>query len=62
MATDTPPRKHKKRGRPRVYATAAERQRAYRLRRAEAGRREPEPLRSEIIDLSACHWWVVKVG
>ena len=56
MATDTPPQKTQKRGRPRVYASAAERQRAYRVRRL-AERREPAPLRSEIIDLSVCRLW-----
>ena len=56
MTKDTPPENVKKRGRPRIYASAAERQRAYRARRL-AERREPAPLRSRIIDLSACRLW-----
>lgn len=61
--TDTPP---PKRGRPRKYATAAERQAAYRERLRQQGVREvrrllpthPEPLlRSSVIDLSALPPW-----
>lgn len=54
----------KKRGRPAKYATAAERQKAYRQRLKEAGYREikrtvidvrdeSQPLSSKLIDLSA---------
>ena len=61
---DTPP--PRKRGRPRKYATAAERQAAYRERLRQQGVREvrrllpthPEPLlRSSVIDLSALPPW-----
>lgn len=55
-------------GRPRVYTDAAERQRAYRARLKERGQRvitrivtdtrdDSQPLRSEIIDLSAVRSW-----
>ena len=63
--TDTPP-PPRKRGRPRKYASAAERQAAYRERLKAAGVREvrrlvpthPEPLlRSSLIDLSALPPW-----
>lgn len=63
--TDTPP-PPRKRGRPRKYATAAERQAAYRERLRQQGVREvrrllpthPEPLlRSALIDLSALPPW-----
>lgn len=63
--TDTPP-PPPKRGRPRKYASAAERQAAYRERLKAAGVREvrrllpthPEPLlRSSLIDLSALPPW-----
>jgi hypothetical protein len=54
----------KKRGRPRIYQDAAERQKAYRARKRENGFREVKifirdvrdaeaPLESDIIDLSA---------
>lgn len=61
--TQPPPTK---RGRPRKYGTAAERQAAYRERLRERGVREvrrllpthPEPLlRSSVIDLSALPPW-----
>lgn len=55
------------RGRPRVYASAAERQRAYRARLKERGMREisrivrdvrePQPLHSDVIDLSEVRRW-----
>lgn len=62
MPKDTPPSKSKKRGRPRTYASAAERQRAYRQRLRARGlrvqtrvvREDDAPLQSSIIDLSAC--------
>ena len=63
--SDTPP-PPPKRGRPRKYDTAAERQAAYRERLKAAGVREvrrllpthPEPLlRSSVIDLSALPPW-----
>lgn len=55
-------------GRPRQYATAAERQRAYRARLRESGMRvitrvvrdvrdDAQPLRSELIDLSEVRTW-----
>lgn len=64
MPKDTPPSNLQKRGRPQKYASAAERQRAYRQRlrarglriqtRVVAARDDDGPLRSGIIDLSAC--------
>jgi len=54
-------------GRPAVYASAAERQRAYRARLKERGMREisrivrdvrePQPLHSDVIDLSEVRRW-----
>jgi len=54
-------------GRPAIYESAADRQRAYRARLKERGMREitrivrdvrePLQLRSEIIDLSECRRW-----
>ncbi len=62
MMKDTPPKNTKKRGRPRIYASAAERQRAYRLRRRaerEVAAGTPLPLRSTMLDLSAVRPWLV---
>lgn len=55
-------------GRPRQYASAAERQRAYRARLKEAGKRvitrvvrdvrdDARPLASDVIDLSEVRTW-----
>ena len=67
MTKDTPPENVKKRGRPRIYASAAERQRAYRQRLRAQGLRVQArvvpaldgdgPSQSSIIDLSACRHW-----
>lgn len=66
MLKDTPPQNQKKRGRPRIYTSAAERQRAYRLRLQARGLRvqarvvaqdNDGPPQSDIIDLSACRRW-----
>lgn len=67
MPKDTPPKNTKKRGRPRVYTTAAERQRAYRQRLRAQGLRVQArvvpaldgdgPSQSSSIDLSACRHW-----
>ena len=67
MPKNTPPRNQKKRGRPRTYASSAERQRAYRLRlqgrglrvqaRVVAARDNDGPPQSDIIDLTPCRRW-----
>ncbi len=65
MPKNIPPSNTKKRGRPRKYASAAERQRAYRQRlqarglcvQARVVRADDAPLRSDVIDLSACRRW-----
>jgi hypothetical protein len=62
MSKNTSLSNTKKRGRPRKYASAAERQRAYRQRlqargfrvQARVVRADDAPLRSGVIDLSAC--------
>lgn len=64
LADLPPPRRP---GRPRIYANAAERQRAYRERLAERGLREvrrvvrdvrePQPLRSDVIALDHIPEW-----
>jgi hypothetical protein len=62
------PEPRRGRGRPRVYADDAARQRAYRARRKASGRRvvsrvvmdvrdEGRPLRSDMIDLSEIRRW-----
>lgn len=67
MSENDPSTTAGKRGRPRVYATAAERQRAYRQRLKLAGKRVLSrvvrdvrvgvPLESNVIDLSAIRPW-----
>jgi hypothetical protein len=65
MPKDILPFNTKKRGRPKKYASAAERQRAYRQRlqarglrvQARVVRTADAPLRSDVIDLGACRRW-----
>lgn len=65
--TDTAPAPRRVVGRPALYASQADRQRAYRQRLKERGMREvsrivrdvrpAQPLRSDVIDLSEVRRW-----